>query len=140
MVPPAHRVQRVLIWEEGFPGHGLGLLLSLCVLVHPSLSLAPLYKMSAMVMASVTQGRARGRSLQQRPDLFGSGVVVEVPRGVPGQRGHSHPTTPPARSAAAPLHPRPHLRAFRSPSVLVEGWSFKILMQPFIWRGERERL
>lgn len=28
-----------------------------------------------------------------------------------------------------------HLRAFRSPSVLVEGWSFKTLMQPFIWRG-----
>lgn len=46
------------------------------------------------------------------------------------RRGMSHP-------AVESPSPSAHLRAFRSPSVLVEGWSFKTLMQPFIWWGSK---
>lgn len=87
---------------------------------------------------------AAPRSLQQGPDLFGRGVIVEVPSGVPGRGGDTGHSPQPAllspHSAAGRCHrvpavsPKPpsHRRAFRSPSVLVEGWSFKTLMQPFI--------
>lgn len=53
-----------------------------------------------------------------------------------------HSTAPlgDATSSPASHSPPAHLRAFRSPSVLVDGWSFKTLMQPFIWCGEKERL
>lgn len=46
---------------------------------------------------------------------------------------------PPQPPEPCPRVPRPpaHLSAFRSPSVLVEGCSFRTLMHPFIWHGAR---
>lgn len=46
---------------------------------------------------------------------------------------------PPQPLEPCPRVPQPpaHLSAFRSPSVLVEGCSFRTLMHPFIWHGAR---
>lgn len=74
-----------------------------CISVYFLLSLFLLYKMSGMVMGvgdtvtcagSGLAPAAAPRSLQQGPDLFGRGVVIEVPSGVPGRGGDGHPAVP----------------------------------------------
>lgn len=67
---------------------------------------------------------AAPRSLQQGPDLFGRGVIVEVPSGVPGRGGDTGHSPQPAllspHSAAGRCHrvpavsPKPRLTAERS--------------------------
>lgn len=58
--------------------------------------------------------------------LHGEGTHGSQPLCCHPQQGERHVP------AVSPSPPPAHLRAFRSPSVLVEGWSFKTLMQPFI--------
>lgn len=124
----------VLIWgERGEVKVGRGqermegwpwavLIFFFCIPVCFLLSLFLLYKMSGMVMGvgdtvtcagSGLAPAAAPRSLQQGPDLFGRGVVIEVPSGVPGRGGDGHPavprpTLPSSHSPIGGCHIPPH--------------------------------